>query len=385
MKTKHSFDHDDEIEADVNSVQRNEMESNLAMVESSMAAVLSPNYSSIPSSSMSTTSLISTDDNVVKTVETATTCTKTSVIPFTRGDHVYHWCDLMGLPCIYQHHAIVLDVYWNYDASFWVLKLADFSNPEGFSSTSIQSSSELSTSTDPTNNKGGLIRIFEWNWHVGDENKLHKVQYEADWVQRFLWRSGTCTVVSSDPIDIVLARVQFLIGRPSLVPEYSTVHSNCECVAVWCKTGSWSTLQAASLLHLTIAGQVKTTVTGASIVAASTVTTTVPAAGFWGWMGYTTTSTVSLAVAQPWLIPTIATVGIITTAIPAIILLQAHGCWKKVTQELNDEFMKENLRHERDVQMTELENLLLSVVEQPEEGKKEEASSIPFAESILVR
>ena len=48
------------------------------------------------------------------------------------------------------------------------------------------------------------------------------------------------------PVDraaVVRKRVEFLLRNPRILPSYSLVECNCECVAVWCKTGRWTTMQ----------------------------------------------------------------------------------------------------------------------------------------------
>ena len=107
----------------------------------------------------------------------------------------------------------------------------------------------------------------------------------------------------SDPKGIVLARVRYLLenestdekGRHcnSVLPPYHIFNANSECIAVWVKTGRFSTLQAAIFLHSTALGQVKSAATLSLFVASQTVpvTTTVSAGGVLGWFGMTTTST----------------------------------------------------------------------------------------------
>jgi len=193
------------------------------------------------------------------------------------------------------------------------------------------------------------------------KNVWHKVQYQDHWFHTHLWkRSGTCTPTASDPPEKVLERVHFLLAHcqfnggntnvpssatttttdddndnvPSnlLLPPYHPIYSNCECVAVWCKTGIWSTLQAASFLSHAAVGQVKGTATLAGIVAAQTAT--VPAAGIWGsWFGYTTT--VPLMSVQPLLLPAICLYGAVTVGGPALYLTVAKSKWKQTTTRLN--------------------------------------------------
>lgn len=107
----------------------------------------------------------------------------------------------------------------------------------------------------------------------------------------------------SDPKGIVLARVRYLLENESIddkgrhcnsvLPPYHIFNANSECIAVWVKTGRFSTLQAAIFLHSTALGQVKSAATLSLFVASQTVpvTSTVSAGGVLGWFGMTTTST----------------------------------------------------------------------------------------------
>jgi len=150
----------------------------------------------------------------------------------------------------------------------------------------------------------------------------------------------------SDPPAIVLSRVRFLLGDlgRSTLPPHHLLYANSECIAVWCKTGRFSTLQSQIFLHSSALGNAKTATTVALIVGAQTVTvtSTVPAAGLWGWLGFTatTTSQVGLLSAQPWLIPLLAGYGIAAVGTPYLILLQAQGKWEKATSALTDAFWR---------------------------------------------
>merc|ERR1712194_238981 len=103
------------------------------------------------------------------------------------------------------------------------------------------------------------------------------------------------TLPKSDPVKLVLARVRFLLSyEKEALPAYHVFTSNSECIAVWCKTGRWSTLQASIFLHSTAAGQLKSAATLATVVGTTTVTQVVSAGGVAGWFGMTTTTTVGL-------------------------------------------------------------------------------------------
>ena len=97
-------------------------------------------------------------------------------------------------------------------------------------------------------------------------------------------------------------------------------------------------MQASSLLSLTAAGQLKSTATLAAYAASQTTTVTTPAAGVWGYLGYTTTTQVSLISTQPHLLPMLAAYGVVTAGGPAMILWQAKRFWDATTHRLNHEF-----------------------------------------------
>jgi hypothetical protein len=155
----------------------------------------------------------------------------------------------------------------------------------------------------------------------------------------------------SDPPGIVLARVRYLLEHETVVkgkhhnsvlPPYHLFYANSECIAVFCKTGTFSTFQAAVFLHSTAIGQAKSAATLALFVGSQTVpiTSTVSAGGILGWFGATTTTTtmVPLLSINPWLIPVLAGYGIAAVGTPYIMLMKAKGKWEKATRELNDGF-----------------------------------------------
>ena len=259
------------------------------------------------------------------------------------GDHVFKWCSYLGIPFAYQHHAIVLEVF-HVEEGKQRLRVADFSNWQpkngskgssgssgpGLTFVSGRSSEQRETENNDTSETSDrCIQTYET-----DADDWHKVQYRVGFWKRHLSWSGTCTQTPSDPPGMVRARVQFLVDHPHLIPPYDAIQSNCECVALWCKTGTWSTLQAASWLSTAAAGQMKSAATMAGAATATQVT--VPATGVWGWLGYTTQ--VSLASTQPLLLPAIAAFGVITVGLPAVSLALARRHWNKMTTTLNTAF-----------------------------------------------
>jgi hypothetical protein len=120
----------------------------------------------------------------------------------------------------------------------------------------------------------------------------------------------------SDPHKIVLARVQFILSQQHLptdqssLPPYHVLYSNSECLAVWCKTGKFSTLQAAVFLHSTAVGSAKSTFLLTAGVAAS----------------------------QPYLIPVVGIYGIVTVGMPYYLLSKCKIKWKESEIKLTDGF-----------------------------------------------
>jgi hypothetical protein len=257
------------------------------------------------------------------------------------GDHVYQWRSWMGIPGVFQHHGIVMDIIRDgeegnehHQETTRKLIIADFSNVPPSAKSKAQQQQESLNASSSSERRGltqeGILRTYTDT----DITTWHKVHYEAAFWKRQVYRAGTCTSVKSDAIGLVLARVNFIIHHPDVLPDYHVVHANCECVAFWCKTGNWSTLQASNFLELTAAGQVKSTTTLAAMAANSQVT--VPTAGLWGWFGYT--SQVSWLSLHPMVMPALAGYAVVTVGVPAVVYVQARKQWKETSQRLCDAF-----------------------------------------------
>ena len=120
----------------------------------------------------------------------------------------------------------------------------------------------------------------------------------------------------SDPRKIVLARTRYILDQQDLpeceqtLPPYHILYSNSECLAVWCKTGKFSTLQAAVFLHSTAVGNAKSTFLMTGAVVAT----------------------------QPWLIPVVGIYGAVAIGMPYIVLKKCKEKWRKSEQQLTDGF-----------------------------------------------
>jgi len=115
----------------------------------------------------------------------------------------------------------------------------------------------------------------------------------------------------SDPAVLVLARTRFILEHgEEILPPYHIINSNSECIAVWCKTGRWSTLQASVFLHSTAIGNAKSS----------------------------TVAGIGVAAANPFLIPLMAGIGIAAVGTPWLLLKMANDKWTEATMSLNDQF-----------------------------------------------
>ena len=161
--------------------------------------------------------------------------------------------------------------------------------------------------------------------------------------------SNSFRLPKSDPPALVIARLRFLLEHSEendtskiehttpLLPPHHIFYANSECIAVWIKTGHWSTLQAAVFLHSSTIGNVKQTATLAMYLGAQTVT--IPAAGIWGFFGGTTT--ISLFSAQPWIVPALVGGGMVYAGLPTMVLWRAKSQWLETEHRLNVAFWEQ--------------------------------------------
>ena len=164
------------------------------------------------------------------------------------------WCEAVGFR--YQHHGIVMNVENNEGATnstkkSVTLKIADFTAPENETFALPTSSASNVTNTQ----ENALARRMKSrkrklpHWHgirvtSCDGSEWHREEYPEQITQQ---QEGQYQ--SSDEIgELVLQRVYFLMQRPDLIPPYELLESNCETVAVWCKTGEFRTHQVTGLL-----------------------------------------------------------------------------------------------------------------------------------------
>ena len=172
--------------------------------------------------------------------------TDEEAVTFEAGDHITLPCNaVLGIP--YDHHAIVLSASKS-TGNEWTLCVADFDNFAGGSSRDGPSSSNsnsddgeaLVSITDDMLSQDNKKQKQEHGLRVlciNNANKWHKIHYSES--------------AQTDKVQIVRRRVEFLLKHPQYIPSYCLVKSNCECVAVWCKTGKWTTLQAEKWLGTT--------------------------------------------------------------------------------------------------------------------------------------
>mmetsp|Transcript_22605 Transcript_22605/g.38550 ORF Transcript_22605/g.38550 Transcript_22605/m.38550 type:complete len:681 (-) Transcript_22605:1445-3487(-) len=114
----------------------------------------------------------------------------------------------------------------------------------------------------------------------------------------------------SDSAKLVLARTHFILENEHLLPPYHVFYSNSECIAVWAKTGRWSTLQAAVYLVSSAVGYGKSA----------------------------TMLTISVAAAHMILVPALAVGGLAVVGAPLLYLKKSQEKWEEATAKLTDKF-----------------------------------------------
>jgi hypothetical protein len=246
---------------------------------------------------------------------------------FSVGDHVYRLRSTgSDTPVVAgpssQLHGIVVEKRWSddyYDIDeeedgdqdddewVWILTVFAFANDSAWT--------------------GGL-RTFHYR-----ASKWNTVEYRAGYYSKHQPSEvGACwTTAKSDPPKRVHARAQFLLEHSTttgILPELGQANDG-ECVAVWCKTGTFATLQACHRLSLAWMGTL-----GFGGVAAL-VPMTIPAAGFWGVIGFTTQ--VSLLTVSPVVLPTILACGVATAGVKNIVQAISRMA---ITKKLNEALAK---------------------------------------------
>ena len=218
------------------------------------------------------------DENSTSSTTTATADAEaaTTSPSFHPGDHVWMWCEAAG-GVRYQHHGIVLYAGNNTTTTTTskqqqqqqqMLKIADFTAPD--SGTFALPDSIASTGSTAFNSNHRLP-----HWHGVRVTTYHNV---SEWQkEEYATRedddendnnnSGTSLFCQDEDV-VVLQRVKFLLSNPHLIPQYDLLVSNCETVAVWCKTGQFHTHQVSSFVN---GGKRNSVTVAASSVLASSI------------------------------------------------------------------------------------------------------------------
>lgn len=248
---------------------------------------------------------------------------------FAPGDHIYMHCKAGIMD--YQHHGIVLDVRKTLNEGY-ILKIADFTNNEDTialpASVNIYSLSQSSQRNDAQELNSVQIKGLRVSEFASEE--WHVVQYGADAELCKIGPPGTRTTAFCDCRRLVLARVDFLVKNPDVLPKYELLEANCECVAVWCKTGVWATTQVASVLLDAAVKKAGVAIAATGIAAALPIT--IPAEGLLGVAGFTTQ--VSLLTVAPW----IPIVGVLAVGATALLLQSSNNKWRDRTDFLNERY-----------------------------------------------
>jgi hypothetical protein len=141
-----------------------------------------------------------------------------------------------------------------------------------------------------------------------------------------------------DSASLTLKSAQFLVENPDVLPHYNVLKCNCEPVAWWCSTGTWATLQVLSAL-IKITGSVAGGGAVSYRIATALVTAktiAVPAAGLWGWLGFTEEVVVTMTATHPLVLAAIARLT------PSSVGVDVIKAWVRINKTLNQKFNKWN-------------------------------------------
>ena len=239
-----------------------------------------------------------------------TSCNPTTFKP---GDHVTLSCNAAGIP--YQHHAIVLSVGQESNGES-TLCVSDFTadGADGIvasSGTALTSfgTAAITNDSDGASDKNAEGGVSKKQNNTNNQHGLRVLTVSANEWQKVQYNDSAPT----SPPNIVRQRVEYLLKHPHTIPSYSLVESNCECVAVWCKTGKWTTLQAEHWLGTTNFGS-RVAIAGLSIASAA-----VPGAGL------------------------LLAAGVATEIVTGLWGAHAKRKWEEQTTLLNDAFDKSRI------------------------------------------
>mmetsp|Transcript_6910 Transcript_6910/g.8514 ORF Transcript_6910/g.8514 Transcript_6910/m.8514 type:complete len:613 (+) Transcript_6910:260-2098(+) len=271
------------------------------------------------------------------------------------GDHIYIWKSYGMLGRAYQRHAVVYSVTkdCNGDDEDDVITVVSFYHAKPKNDTV----GLLSEDDDEEDGDSAFIlfksvrvepleRFTHRTNKKSPPRKIHKVKYgsgKSGFARRILSRGGTTTLTKPDEHQLIHHRLQYLLHHPEILPEYHDLSANGECAALWCRSGTWCTLQAASILEIMFAAQAGTAVVAGGIVSSLTVLVPVPGLlGAYGWFWY-----VPATVAYPFLVPLLVGYGMVSL-VPLHILRKYRKQWKEMTFRLNFQFWSQATEAIRD-------------------------------------
>jgi hypothetical protein len=194
---------------------------------------------------------------------------------FHPGDHVWMWCEAAG-GVRYQHHGIVLyagNTTTTTTASHQqqqqqqqqqMLKIADFTAPDSGTFALPDSIASTGSTNHRLPHWHGVRVTTYYNVSEWQKEEYATREEEDDGDNN----NNNSSLFCQDEDDVVLQRVKFLLSNPHLIPHYDLLVSNCETVAVWCKTGHFHTHQVSGFVN---GGKRNSVTVAASSVLASSI------------------------------------------------------------------------------------------------------------------
>ena len=210
------------------------------------------------------------------------------------GDHIFIWQTYGINPRAYQRHAVVYSVtkrgnedpltvrapsnpvsmnedneplsfdadllYTDEEDDVEVTVVSFYHFTRGHAQAHGAAQAQMAASGNRKGKRSGCKREHLYDFigpdGINKKKPIHKVRYGRKVKKGLLsQKAGVGTALKKDAVGLILSRVQYVLDNPDHLPDHNALSANGECASLWCVTGRWCTLQGASILAITAAGQ----------------------------------------------------------------------------------------------------------------------------------